>query len=183
MKTPVTRDFVLTPTVGTHDEVGHCCAVAIVRELSHDGEPWPARRARHERVAIAPVVPIAQLGETAVAGCEVGNRHQLRAPVPETRIDGKRSRHTPRLTPGDQASRGCATDRDEAGEIVEEACDSRLVAFDIYEQALKCVANGTTELVLNGKAVHRRPKTYSLDAPFEGHRTAGALRDCRGGGH
>src|SRR5919201_1188572 len=118
MKTPVTRDFVLTPAVITHGEVGHGGAVTIVWKRSHDSEPRPARRARDERVAMAPVAQITQLGETPVADCEVGNRHQLCAAVPEARIDRERLCHPPWLLPGDRASRGRAANRYEVSEIV-----------------------------------------------------------------
>jgi len=150
----------------------------------HDREPWPARRARHERVGMAPIGRVGQLGETFLAHGPVRDGQQRRSAVPETRVDDEPPYPPPRLVPRDGAPRCQATGRREALEVVEKLGDVRVMAFDIDEQTLQGVTNRSGEVMSHGEAIHRWPKPHPLNASLERHRAAACSRvNNRGGGH
>src|SRR5262249_3343464 len=101
VKSAIAGIVVLAPAAGAHDEARHRRALAVVGERAHHGEPWSARRARQQRVAVASIMRVGQLAQTRLAHRQVGHREQPGLAVADAAADGDRVAGASRLVPDD----------------------------------------------------------------------------------
>ena len=81
VEAPVARVLVLRPAGGAHLEARHRRERTVVGDAAHDREPRPAVRAVDERVAVAAVAGVPQLGQAVRARRGVGRHERVGAAV------------------------------------------------------------------------------------------------------
>ena len=174
VEAPVGRILVLAPALGTQRKAGHRRARPVVRDVDDDREARPALRAVDERVAVAAIGRVEELGEAVVAGRDVG-RDQRTA-------TGALARDDPELAFARRRQR-CGRDGLDAGQnrsLVPQPGRERVerpaVALRLDDDARAVVEHEAAERVPTRQPVHERPVADSLDdtgnaeaPPFDSH--------------
>src|SRR5690606_29090628 len=89
VKSAVRRVVVLAVAVRAKRKPGHRRPLAVVGRSGHNGQARSAVRAIEERIAVAAVARIKQLGQTGVAGSDVGRDEYETGRPRFARLDAK----------------------------------------------------------------------------------------------
>jgi hypothetical protein len=158
----VGRIAVLALTGRAHGEAGHGCARPVVGDARDDGEPRPAIRAVDERVAVAPIRRVEQLGEAVTAGGRVRRDQCVSFPAGvagrdrEARLLGRRER--PHRDVFDHCQRWRLLDQS-----VAERVDIGGPALDLDVDAFHIVADESGEVQPRRQREHEGPEADALD--------------------
>ncbi len=162
MEASIGRISVFAGATRAHLESLHRSCRAVVRQRVDDGEARPAVRAVDERVAIAPVVGVEQLGQAIVAGGQVG-RHQRglfrRRVVGEAYLEAGEilQRHLLEIDLGHLGRR-----RRVHMQLGHEPVKQLRLALGMDEHALGCIEHPAVDKVFPRQAVHERAEAHSL---------------------
>jgi len=179
----IARRLVLTAAWRAQRKVGHGGALAVEGQGAHDGEAWPAHRAREQRIAMAPSARIAHLGQAILARRDVGGREEPRRPPEVARLDRERTRRAAGRPPVHRPLRRPGR---EAREVAQEAIERIRVALDVDQHALERVPHRAAEAVAVGQTADGRPEAHPLHDALDGDGAAadpGRRRNVRDGGH
>ena len=168
---------------GAHREARHRRVGPVVRDPAHDGEARPAVGAVDERVAVAAVGRVEQLGEARGAGRGVGRDHggglatggaaEDREALVGTGLD--------RHVLGDHAL-DLGERRRLRGQPRDEGVHHRLGALDLDQHAVLVVEHVPAQAQLGREPVHVGPEAHALHRPLDPHAHA-AQRHIRSAGH
>ena len=77
MEAPIGRILILGRAGRTHLELGHAGVGAIIGDRANDAQPRPTMGAVGERIAIAAIARVGDLGGAGCTGCGIGNHPGL----------------------------------------------------------------------------------------------------------
>ena len=161
---PVGRVGVLAGAVGAHPEAGHRRQWTVVRDAGDHGEPRPAVGAVDERVAVAPVGRVPQLGQAVRAGGRVGRDRRQPRPV-------RRARHDDEAGPADGRKRHAGhvlhhgQHRGPVPQPGDERRHRRHRPLRLGEHSGRVVADKTGDAELGRQRVRERPVADALHRP------------------
>ena len=145
-----------------HLEGLHRSCRTVVGQRVDDGEARPAVRAVDERVAVAPVVGVEQLGQAIVAGGQVG-RHQRG--LLRRRVVGKADLEAGEILQRHFLEidfRHLGRRRRVHVQLGHEPVKQLRLALGMDEHALGCIKHPTVDQVFFRQAVHERAETHPL---------------------
>jgi hypothetical protein len=158
VEAPVGRVVVLGLAGRAHREARHRGRRPVVGHAGDDREARPAVGAVDERVAVAAVGGVEELGEAGVAGRGVGSDRGVGAPA-DARADAE-----PRLARVGDRLAGHRFDRRERRRVAvqprEEVVDR--LALDLDEHAERVVEDEAREVELGRQPVHERAEADAL---------------------
>ena len=174
VEAPVARIVVLRLTAAAHDEAGHRGLRPVVGDAADDREAGPAVRAVDERVAVAAVGRVEQLGEAGVAGRGVG-RHACGRRSAAARGDREAS-----LTGRREIAGGHRLHAREGRRLGRQASEEPLhvagVALDFDRHAARVVEDEARESELGCEAMDVGPEADTLNDPVDPHAGPAAQR-------
>jgi hypothetical protein len=162
VKAPVERVVVLRLAPVAHPEAGHRGQRPVVGHCSHDREARPAVGAVDERVTVAAVARIEELGEAFLAGRHIGRdeRGGLSGPLA---LRDPESRFAPRLQLLGGHPLNAGQGRRLGRQPLEEPIDSPAVSLHLEQHSSLVVEDVTAEVQGAGQPVDERPEPHSLD--------------------
>ena len=160
----VERVVVFGLALGAHPEARHRRLRAVVGDALDDREARAAVRAVDERVAVAPVGGVGELGQARVARGHVGGDQRVRLAVALGRQDAEAA-----LARGLDALGGNRLDHGEWRRLVlqeeDELADRRLGPLGLDHDAVLVVQDVAGEPELERGAIDERPEPNALDRP------------------
>ena len=166
MEAAVARVVILGRAALAHLERCHGGERPVVGDAPHDREARPAVGAVGERVAVAAVGLVPQLGQAVGAGGRVGRDQRLALPARPAGHDREpllpHRRHGPGGDPLDDGQR-----RRLGLQGPEELGHRAVVPLDLDEDAPGVVADEAGEVEPGGEAVDERPEADALNDPLD----------------
>ena len=158
----VERVVVFGLALRTHDEALHRSVGTVVRQRLDDAEARAAVGAIGERVTVAAVMRIEDLGEAIRAGGDVREHQRGPGPVGIARTDRK-ARVADRVEPGGFEALDGAARRSFSFEAEQKRFQRRTGAFDFNEDALRRVVHPTGQPGPGGEPVNEWAEAHALD--------------------
>ena len=177
------RILVLRPARGAHLEAGHRGERPVVRHAAHDREAWSAVGAVDERVAIAPIGRVEQLGQAVVAGGAVRRNKSARLAAPQGALpDLEAPQPSERELPHAHPLHHREWRRLRL-QPLEEALHRMRVRLGLDHDSARVVEHVPADAKLRRQPVHERPEAHALHGSL--HTRAHATPTARGscGGH
>jgi hypothetical protein len=163
----VQRRVVLAPAIGAHPEGRHGGRRAVVRHVAGDGEARSAVGAVRERIPVAAVCRIEDLGEAVHARRQVGgDRDAAIAVLPA--LDDDESLGRLRGNPGPLEVADARGRRRARAEAREKAVEGLVGPERLDRDALRAVVDASGDSSLFRETVHPRAEPDSLDDPAHG---------------